>query len=115
MPADDFLPELCNGLKAPDLRANDFQADDLYPNLQTDDLPAENGESSFSRGMLGKILEEANPFEAVFEIINEPAAGMALLIFIVAIAVIVMISAGLWSAVQETFVGGGPPQGLGLK
>jgi hypothetical protein len=66
--------------------------------------------------MLGKILEEANPFEVVFEIINEPVAGMALLIFIVAVAVIVMISAGLWSAVQETFLGGGgPPQGLGLK
>ena len=106
MPVDDLLPEPCNGHEA-----SDFQTG----KLPADDLPAENGEGSFFRGMLGKILEEANPFEVVFEIINEPAAGMALLIFIVAIAVIVMISAGLWSAVQETFLGGGPPQGLGLK
>ena len=100
MPADDLPPEQF------DQEPSDFQTDDL----PADDLQTENGEGGFFRRMLGKILEEANPFEAVFEIIDEPAAGMVLLIFIVAIAVIVMISAGLWSAVQETFFGGGPPQ-----
>lgn len=93
MPSDDFLPQPVN---------------DHEPT----DLPSKHG---LVRQMLGKVLEAVNPLEAVFEIFSDHEATAGVLVFIAAAAVVILLVTGIWSVVQEIFIGGGPPQGLGLN
>jgi len=60
------------------------------------------------------LLEVFNPFEAL-EIFLDKDVGLFLLVVVVAAIPIILVALGLWSLVQEVFVGGGPPQSLGLK
>jgi hypothetical protein len=96
-----------------------MSVDDLVPEPwnaeESADLPAEDGKSSFAGRMLVRIFDVVDPFEAVFEIFSEPEAGIALLVFVAAITVVILLISGLWSGVQEVLFGGGPPQVLGLK
>jgi hypothetical protein len=62
--------------------------------------------------VINTAVEIFNPFEALEVIVEEP---MAALFFVVIVSAVVLIACGLWSVVQEAFLGGGPPQSLGLK
>ena len=75
--------------------------------------------NGFLRGALKSVFAMADPFEAFGEIFCDPEGGLVILVVVIvfafAIILLVAVLGGLWSAVQEAFMGGGPPQGLGLK
>jgi len=61
---------------------------------------------------LPALLEVCNPLEGLME---DPRLVLLALAVIGVIFVAVFMLGVVWSAVQEAFVGGSPPQGLGLK
>jgi len=66
----------------------------------------------FGKNVAEAFLEMLNPVEAFFE---DPRCGVVLLVIIVVGAPIVLVGWGLWAAIREAFLDGGPPLGLGLK
>jgi hypothetical protein len=67
---------------------------------------------------LEKGLDVVNPLEALGDIFSEAEAGLAGLLFVLIFAIgliaIAIVLGGIWVAIQEAFLSGGPPQGLGL-
>jgi hypothetical protein len=69
---------------------------------------------SFGKALAESLLDLFNPFEALCE----PELVVAALVIVAAAVVIGLIGLmgwGLWAGAQEVLLGGGPPQGLGLK
>lgn len=61
-----------------------------------------------------RLAEIFNPLETL-DIAEDPGAGLAFLGAVAGLVAIVLIAGGLWSAVQESLLGGDMPQSLGLK
>jgi hypothetical protein len=93
MPADDVLPQIVNAHEAAD-------------------GPERHG---FVCRSLGIIFDAVNPFDAVLELFSDHEAIVGLMVFIAAVAVVLLLIIGLWSVVQEAFVGVGPTAGAGLN
>jgi|SRR6266853_2543677 len=87
----------------------------LESEADADSLFAPNPDHQFPRSFPEKILDMLDPFEALGAILEEPGFGLALLMVVAAVVATALLVGGLWVAVQEAFLSGGPPQGLGLK
>ena len=70
---------------------------------------------SASRGSFEWIAEFCNPFEALDLVLEDPRAGIAILLLMAGFIGLVFVVCCFLSAVLETFLGGGPPQSLGLN
>src|SRR5215467_3467872 len=88
---------------------------DLHPEPETElENQAECApDSSYDPAdALPALLEVCNPLEGLME---DPRLGLLALVVIGVMIGAVLILGEVWSAVQEAFAGGSPPQGLGLK
>jgi hypothetical protein len=105
-------------MRDPEYRKTKPMPDELDSQAQPENEPetemssAPHEDRSLGRSLGEPLLEVLNPVEGFFE---DPRLGLALLVLIAVGTAIAFIGMGLWAAVQETFFGGGPPQGLGLK
>ena len=101
---------------------DDLDSDQQLEDEVATDQPQARERRSFGRKIAECLLEIFNPVDALGELVGEPELGLVVLeIVLVAVAaalvigLIGLIGWGFWTAVQEAFFGGGPPQGLGLK
>ena len=77
-----------------------------------DALPDKDNHGSSAGSVAKALLEVFNPLEGLME---DPRLVLLALAGIGVIIVAVFMLGEVWSAVQEAFAGGSPPQGLGLK